>query len=609
MKQHRIYLSVMLLFLFLFIAHAQSLFGLQSDSREHLKNLKAIQRTTPRIICPSVIESDGYLPVIYTLHDDSGMFSRFYSDEIGIISEIFPNVPVLKVNCGSGSALLPFTSEDNFEISINGTTRAIIVRNNWPINYYEGEITESEVWDDSSIRHITNDLIIAEGVTIEIEAGCKVKIDAEINIIVHGRIIVNGTEESPVFFTNAEQGNPWGGIRLSNQDQKSSFHNTIFTGGGGNDDFIFGHSESQPVVYSFVSDVDFFQCFFIDNVGKGIGGVACHISIIKCIFNRCDMGAEFQSCVVTVDQSHFSEIPDGDGIPADDDNDCLYFYHFMGSMPDTPSKVSNSVFCIGEDDAIDHNEAKLIVENCFISGFENEGIAASAGNYVSVSNSLIMDCEQGIEAGYGSPEVFVDHCVVVNCDVGIRFGDSYTSGCTGQMFIENTILYDNPDNIRNFDFLTQDSVANAIMISYSITNDDHYDNYPHCFPATPLFLPDYYLEENSPGVNQGADGCDIGLYRCNTGMHDFAPQHSDFKVFPNPCSNLLKIMGSSLAQNEIEINIYNLNGMNLFNKKFPAGNTLIGIDLFSVLTERGIYFIRIENASIHPAWHKVIFLK
>jgi hypothetical protein len=595
----------------LLLSAYQTTFTQNNSAENNLrhKNLNSIQITTDQIICPSIVQSEGFLPVIYIVRDDSGMFNRFYSEQTEITSAVFSTTPVISVNCGSGSAMPYYTSENNFEISINGTTKAITVRNNWPVIYYDGEIAESEVWDASSIIHITSDLIVNEGATIEIEAGCRIITDEEVNIIVQGQIIVNGTEESPVVFTNAEPGKPWGGIRLSNQTVKSSFNNTIFTGGGGNDDYVFGHSESQPVVFSSVSDVDFFQCYFIDNAGKGIGGVACHISIIKCVFNRCDIGAEFQSCVVTVDQSHFSEMPDGDGILDDDDNDCLYFYHYMGSMPDSPSKVSNSVFCIGEDDAIDHNEAKLIVENCFISGFENEGIAASAGNYVSVFNTLIMNCEQGIEAGYGNPDVFVDHCVVVNCDVGIRFGDSYTWGCTGQLFIENTILHDNADNIWNFDFLTQDSVANAIMISHSITNDDHYDSYPHCFPATPLFLPDYYLEEGSPGVNQASDNCDIGLYRCNTGMHDFTPQRLDFKVFPNPSSDFLKITGSSLPQNEVEVSIYTLNGLNVFNQKYSSGNELIEIDLSSVLLKSTIIFLKIKSGAFRPDWHRVVYVQ
>ncbi len=562
-----------------------------------------------QIICPSIVENEGFLPVIYMAFDENGMFSRFYSEALEITSSIFSGAQVLMVNCGAGSALLNYFTDTDFEININGTTKAIAVRNDWPVNYYEGVISESEVWDNSFIRHITSDLIIADGATIQVEAGCKVKIDAEINIIVQGLLIVNGTPESPVIFTNSENNISWGGIRLSNATSKSTFTHTIFTGGGGNDDFIFGHSDSQPVVFTNSSDVDFSGCYFIDNPGKGIGGVSCLISIDNCVFNRCDMGAEFQKCVVNIDHSHFSEMPDGDGILEDDDNDCLYFYHYLNTMPDTPSTVKNSVFCIGEDDAIDHNGAKLVIENCFINGFENEGIAASSANYVSVFNCLILNCEQGIEAGYGHPDVFVDHCVVVNCDVGIRFGDSYYWGCTGQMYVENTILFDNIKNVWNFDLLTQDSVANAIMISYSITNDAHYDNYPFCFSAIPLFLPDYYLEEGSPGVNQASDDCDIGLYRCNTGMNDQQHPHSDFLIFPNPCSGLLKIDVSSAPKVKLKISLFTLDGKMIFTQIIQTDKTQIEIDLTAMLNKSQIVILKIEDGINLPLLQNVIFIK
>lgn len=567
------------------------------------------QNATGRIVSPSTVSGEGTLPVIYTLFDDDGRLSKFYTSELQVQSSIFPAAPTIMVNCGSGSASLDYVADNDFEITINGTSRVITVRQNWPTISYEGEITTSEVWDDSIIRQITNDLVIAAGVTLTIGAGSKIVLDEDVNIIVHGQLIVHGTAESPVVFTNHAAGTAWGGIRLSHATTGSSFVHTIFTGGGGNEDYVFGHSNSQAVVFSIGTGLNFNNCYFIDNPGKGIGGVACQISITNSVFNRCDMGAEFQSCVVNIDDSHFSEIPDGDGIPEDDDNDCLYFYHYLNTMPDSPTVVSNSVFCIGEDDAIDHNEAKLIIENCFINGFENEGIAASAGNYVQVFNSLIMNCEQGIEAGYGSPEVFVDHCVVLNCDAGIRFGDWYNWGCTGQMHIENTILYNNADNVLNFDVLTQDSVANAIMISHSITNDDYYDNYPFCFAAIPLFLPNYYLQADSPGVGQGSGQCDIGLYRCNTALHDFTQEHKAYTIFPNPTSHMLHITGPDLAFQEVIVSAYSMNGTHVFTKKFPAGRERIQIDLSELLPDSKVYFLRIEDGSQAASWHKVVFVK
>ncbi len=594
--------------IFFYQAPVQSLVSENFHISSYQRSASDGKQYTAKLISPAIVRNEGRLPVIYLLLDENGMFSKFHSEEHQIESNIFPTGPTMVVNSGSGSTTLNYSSSDDFEISINGLAKSISVRQSWPIKVYEGEISESELWDDSFIRHVRNDLLIGHGATIEIEAGCIILVDENINIEVQGQLVVHGTAESPVLFTNESSDAAWGGIRLDNPVSKSTFSHTIFTGGGGNKDFAFGHSDSQPVLFSHESDVEIDNCYFIYNVGKGIGSVRSMVLITNSVFNRCDMGAEFHWCSVEIDHSHFSEMSGKDGVP-DDDNDCLYFYHYLTTLPNLTSKVSNSVFCLGDDDAIDHNEAKLIVENCFINGFKNEGIAASAGNFVNVINCLIMNCGQGIEAGYGEPEVWVDHCVVLNCDIGIRFGDSYNWGSSGQMCINNSILYNNVDNVWNFDLLTQDSVANAIMVSYSITNDEHYDQYPNCFSAVPIFLPDFYLNTESPGVHQGSDGCDIGLYRCNTINDEIEEIASEFSVFPNPNRGLLKITSPLLLDHEIIARFFGLNGLLCFTKTFPPGTEILEIELDNIFVVSQPFFISIKAGDKQPYWYKIVYIK
>ena len=130
---------------------------------------------------------------------------------------------------------------------------------------------------------------------------------------------------------------------------------------------------------------------------------------------------------------------------------------------------------------------------------------------MDIVNTVVRNCEQGVEAGYGSPGVRVDHCVIVDNDVGLRFGDNYDWGCTGQMVVTNTIAYQNSDNIYNFDLLTQAPVDSGIIIRSSLTNDPDYDGCPGCITGVPLFDGDYHLLPGSPGKNAGDDGEDMGL--------------------------------------------------------------------------------------------------
>jgi hypothetical protein len=153
------------------------------------------------------------------------------------------------------------------------------------------------------------------------------------------------------------------------------------------------------------------------------------------------------------------------------------------------------------------------VSDCWIEGFLHEGVAASEGEYVSVYNTIIKGCEQGIEAGYGSPAVTADHCVIIDNDVGLRFGDSYDVGCSGKLIVTNTIACNNGDNVYNYDIKTGAAVPEGISISYSLVNDEAYDHLQNCIIGIPEFDENWYLCENSVGIRQGTENSNLGLIR------------------------------------------------------------------------------------------------
>jgi len=128
-----------------------------------------------------------------------------------------------------------------------------------------------------------------------------------------------------------------------------------------------------------------------------------------------------------------------------------------------------------------------------------------------VFNTVVRGCEQGIEAGYGEPTVEVDHCVVVDNGVGLRFGDSYDTGSRGKMVVTNTVLFNNGDNIYNHDLQVQAAVEGGITTRYSMTNDLDFDSSPFCITGVPSFDAGFRLLPDSPGAEMGSEGIDIGL--------------------------------------------------------------------------------------------------
>lgn len=208
----------------------------------------------------------------------------------------------------------------------------------------------------------------------------------------------------------------------------ANLHFGLFNSGGNDASLAYGHSGSQATIKSDGGNVRLNNCFIFDCQGKGIGAQNGFLEFVDGGISRCDMGGEFAGSRGIILGSHILDIPNNDGIFQDDDNDAFYF----SGVNDT-SVVDSCVFMQGKDDAMDHNGAILGVKNCWIEGFENEGIAASNQNSVTVFNLLFKHCKLGIETGYSSPSVTVNHCVLVENEYGLRFGDWYDWGCSGSI--------------------------------------------------------------------------------------------------------------------------------------------------------------------------------
>ena len=175
-----------------------------------------------------------------------------------------------------------------------------------------------------------------------------------------------------------------------------------------------------------------------------------------------------------------------------------------------PSRFVDSVITDTKDDGIDHNGARLIVSGAWIQGAMHEGIAASNRNWVTITDSVLTNNNQGVEAGYGRPDVTVNNSVLLRNDfvadpntpitAGLRFGDGYdgrNGAYLGHITASHVVLHDNGDNIRNFDGTIPGPQPGAIEITSSLTND--VDAEPINHNGVPLFGTAMHLLRNSAG--------------------------------------------------------------------------------------------------------------
>ena len=412
-----------------------------------------------------------------------------------------------EVETGAGSATLAV------EVAGASAQRTVTTATPDVARIMMGELTSDELfWGPHEIIHVTDDITVPIGSTLAINAGTLVLLDPEVNLAVSGDIVAAGTVEAPVYLAPWAGDKPWGGLRLPGGSGDFSY--TFFTHGGGDSSKVFGHSGSQAVLFVDNGNMALDNVFLLDNAGKGLGSQSATLTVTNSLISRCDTGGELKQSQVSFYRTWFLEMPNADGEPVDDDNDGIYLHNPPSGLPanEPSATLTECVFAVGKDDGIDHNGSRVRVADSFIEGFHHEGIACSKDNWVEVSNTLVRGCQQGIESGYGSPEVRVDHCTVVENEVGFRLGDSYERVVTGSLTVTNSIAVENSEaNVWNFSRRDSGPLPGHVAISYSVVDTPEWDSLNDNLPGLPEFDATWHLLPGSAGIGGASDGLDVGL--------------------------------------------------------------------------------------------------
>lgn len=366
-------------------------------------------------------------------------------------------------------------------------------------------VVGDQTWDGESVTEVLGDLTI-EG-DLLVEAGAWVLLDDEVNIDVLGTTTITGTPERPVVFAPSDAA--WGGLSFGDT---AHLDNAFFIGGGADASREFGHSNSQPVLFGEGVTVELVGCVVQDAVGKAMGGRRGAWTIETTLVTRTDTGGEFEFCSVTVEESHYFDFPQIDPAPRDDDNDAIYLLGDPDDPEPPPILIRGSTFASGADDGIDHNGSTVRIEGSWVEGFDNECIAASAGGSVFVSDTALVGCAQGLEAGYGSPAVIGEHLLIIENDIGLRFGDSYERNYRGTLAVSASVIAGNRDRgVWNWMFGAEAPAEGRVSVSDSILDVDEAEGGSGNVIATPVLTDQLLLAPDSPGVGIASDGSDPGL--------------------------------------------------------------------------------------------------
>ncbi len=476
---------------------------------DSLVSLPEQSELTVDVIAPDRVKDGDHLPIVVrAIQPDGTIDTRVDRTTRVVIGESSEPIVLKK---GIGAITPRVVTAADVPVALVRGRELLTVRHvfDTPTERYAGSLASgSESWDSISDRYVEETLVIPEDTDLVIHGGTRIEMGDRANIVVQGHLRAVGTRERPIVFISADWERPWGGVEIDNGS--AVLAHCFFVNGGADPERIFGHSGSQAVLMARSAVVDLSNCYFLDNPGKALGADNSRVTVESTLITRCDTGGEFHASVARVSSTHVLDIPNGDNRFVDDDNDGFYFATTLPGS-DEPSVVESTFIVTGKDDAIDHNNANLEIRNCWLQGYLHEGVAGSNGNYVRVFNTMVTGCEQGVEAGYGEPLVLVDHSVIVNNGVGLRFGDSYDWGSGGRMIVTNSVIYDNRDDVRNYDLQSAGPIDGGITVTHSVVDDVDVADAPSVQSASPRFDVDYRLLPDSPGKGAASDGTDIGL--------------------------------------------------------------------------------------------------
>ncbi len=469
------------------------------------------------LITPTIKEEDDFHPLIFRYYNDQGTLLMNNDPLIGdliVNGDVQDSVVVIKK--GVGTYLLN-TADLNYPISlqvqINGELGNEIVLSQFistQTDTISGSLALGEtIWGSNSDIFIEGDLNIPIGADLVIEPGSHINFSEHSNINVHGTLNIMGTKNNPVLFTSNNWDQPWGGIEYHNSNSNISY--CFFVNAGGDPDRGWQHTNRQPIIFGREnSNLTIENSFILYSPGKALGSHTSIMSVDSSVVSFVYHGGELHYTNFTFNHSYMLNIPNDDGVFADADNDGFHI-DYRHPQISSPSRILNSFFITGKDDAIDHHRARVDVENCWIEGWMNEGVAASGGDTIKVSNTIAKNCANGFEAGHGSPKLIIDHSVAIENGRGFRFGDDYTTPSIGQIRVTNSIAFDNNDNMHNYTNHLHGPKPDGLLASYCLTNDSEYDTTSVNFTGTPIFKSNYRLHHYSTGSSMGLGGTNLGL--------------------------------------------------------------------------------------------------
>lgn len=397
------------------------------------------------IVTPTEYPPGLEIPIIARIDSPSG-------DRVGVNGVVtaagFESHP-LRLLRGVGSVFLPPATQSG-ELSYTATVHSLAVEKKTAIEpstawrTVSGDIAASTDWGSDARIRISGDLRVVAGAVLTIGSGSVILVDPAVDVRVEGGIVANGSLDKPIVFTCSDRKIPWGGFVFDATPSRGEFTGTIFTGSGADEDWFdnnpgHGHSHrnEQPLLYvGNGAKAVLTDCFLVENHGQGGHGENGYLTMTRCLVQKCISAGQYNGGSVTLVGCALVEFPSENAPFADDDNDGLYLTGGAHSL-------TNCLIGWALDDGVDAGSGSagsVDVRHCWFESMCHEAMAWSESRTARVSDTVALNCGQGIECGFGSPDVNAVHCLSTGNVIGARFGDNYDWTYGGFLTVRDSLL-------------------------------------------------------------------------------------------------------------------------------------------------------------------------
>ena len=383
------------------------------------------------------------------------------------------------------------TSEISFILTQNSTITAIFDYTDESI--IPSEVSTNMILTQSESPYIAlGDIVVDSNVTLQIEPGVEILMPDSANIIVYGELIMNGTENNPIYIKpNLTVGTyKWGAICIHNATDTTKLSYVRIEGASyGRDKITF-----KAAVSGFNSDI-ILDNVFIKDTNQPFYSQYGDIMIKNSTFRStqiCDLinikyanSALVENCDLRGNDAYDTDAIDYDGI----NNGIIRgnnIYGFFG--------LNSDGIDIGE------GAANILIENNLIYNCSDKGVSVGQASSAILKRNVIVNCYQGVGVKDSLSYARIDQNTFYGNGTAIACFEKIFGNGGGSADVVNTILSNSYESSYFVDEFS------SINITYSLSNTNNLPGEGNIL-AVPLFVNAniYNLEllPNSPCINSG----------------------------------------------------------------------------------------------------------